>query len=184
MGPALKCCFYTKWDSVGEKYFFYCEPLSVGDSLWIRGGTCAHFSPQHWDFIHLRSMQALNAATVSVNSYVHVVSRRPCSFAVIHPCWLLQFFYLLFYTVPWTYGEGFNGDIPFRTECFKTSRSLYIVQLWLKVFVPIYCRRRLLSWWLSKSVIYEYSRMSLGVILLLHSFSSIWFYTGSMAYLV
>lgn len=32
--------------------------------------------------------------------------------------------------------EGFDRDFPFRTECPKVSRSLYIVQLWASVFIP------------------------------------------------
>lgn len=59
----------------------------------------------------------------------------------------------------------------FKTDCSKVSPSLHIVQLWVSVFVPIYCRRGLLCRWLSETLICKYSRMLLGVILSLHSFS-------------
>jgi hypothetical protein len=73
------------------------------------------------------------------------------------------------FSEPWV--EGCDRDIPFRAECSKVSHSLHIIWLWVSIFIPIYCRRKLLWWWLSKTLIYEYSRMSLGVTLLLCSFS-------------
>lgn len=66
---------------------------------------------------------------------------------------------------PW--GEGFLGYVSFSrslTLCTLTScESLY--------FYFIYCRKKPLFWWLSKTLIYEYSKVVLGVILLLSSFS-------------
>jgi hypothetical protein len=38
------------------------------------------------------------------------------------------------------------------------------------LIVLIFCRRKLFRWWLIKALIYEYSRMSSGLILLLYSF--------------
>jgi hypothetical protein len=55
------------------------------------------------------------------------------------PLWLVHSFCLLFQDVPW---------------------------VWVFVFAPIRCRRKILWWWLSKTLTYECSRMSLGVILL------------------
>lgn len=40
--------------------------------------------------------------------------------------------------------EKFEGDISFRTGCFKISHTLYIVQLWVSAFVPTCCRMKLL----------------------------------------
>ena len=51
------------------------------------------------------------------------------------------------------------------------SLTLRFVQLWISVFVPTYCGQELLWWWLSKTMTYNYSRMLLGVILLLGSSS-------------
>jgi hypothetical protein len=65
--------------------------------------------------------------------------------------------------------EGFDGDIHIRLSVPR-SRSLHTVWRWVSVFVPICYRRKLLWWWLSRALIYEYSRMPLGVIFL-HSFS-------------
>jgi hypothetical protein len=70
---------------------------------------------------------------------------------------------------PW--GKGLDRDIRFKAKYCKVFHSLYIVWLWVSVFVPIYCGRKLLWWLLSKRLIYEYRRMSWGASLLLHSFS-------------
>lgn len=66
--------------------------------------------------------------------------------------------------------EGFDGDILFRAEHSKVSCPLHTVRLWVSVLVPICCKRKLLQWWLRKPLIYEYSRMSPWVHLLLCSF--------------
>lgn len=111
-------------ETIGEKYFFYCEQLSTGDNLWVRNGTCALIS-QHWGLIWL----AGSACYQSLSSYVQVVSRRLCFLGVVYPHWLLKSFYLLSSKIPWASEERFNGDITFRTECFKASHSLFIVLL-------------------------------------------------------
>lgn len=53
----------------------------------------------------------------------------------------------------------------------QSSPSVDVIQLLVSVSVPIHCRRKFLSRWLTKTLIHEYSRMSLGVFLLLYSFS-------------
>lgn len=58
------------------------------------------------------------------------------------------------------------------------SHSLHIT--WLFSFVA----GESFSWWLSKVLIYEYHIISLGPILLLHSFSNVGIYPRSMGYLV
>jgi hypothetical protein len=60
--------------------------------------------------------------------------------------------------------EGFDGDVPFRSEWSKVSNSLNNVWLWISFFVPICCKRKLLWWWLN-SLIYKYSRISVRIIL-------------------
>lgn len=51
----------------------------------------------------------------------------------------------------------------------RSLLSLYIVWLWVSTLVPICCRKKLLWLWLGKKLTYEYSRMSLVIILLIHS---------------
>lgn len=65
----------------------------------------------------------------------------------------LQSFCLLICIDPEPWGEWFDGDILFRTECSQISYYLHIVQLWVGVLPPICCRRKLLQWWLSKALI-------------------------------
>ena len=69
---------------------------------------------------------------------------------------------------PELWWEGFDGDIPFRTECSKVSHCLPNVWLSVSLIVPICCTRKLLWWWMNKALIYEYSRMSLGVFSFIH----------------
>lgn len=69
------------------------------------------------------------------------------------------------------WGEGFDWDILFRDGCSMVSHSLPIVWLWVSVLVHFFWLRKLFWWWLTKVLITEYNRMSLGVMLLLCSFS-------------
>lgn len=64
---------------------------------------------------------------------------------------------------PWQ--KGFNGDIPFLAEFSNISHSAYC----LAVCIFIYFRRNL-WWWLSKTLIFESNKMTLGVILFLFYF--------------
>lgn len=73
---------------------------------------------------------------------------------------------------PWW--EEFDGDIPFRAKYSKVPHSLCIVWLWVSVFLLI-CQQEEISvimTVLCKALFYECSRVSLGVILLLHSLSN------------
>lgn len=74
---------------------------------------------------------------------------------------------------PELWGKGFNEIVPFRTEDSKVSCSLYIVQLWVSVLVPLYCKKKVLWWQLTEPLIHRYSNMSLGNIFLLCSISVI-----------
>lgn len=70
---------------------------------------------------------------------------------------------------------------------WTASKSLTLYTWSMGLYIPICCGRKLLWWWLSKTLIYEYSRSLLGVNLLLCSFISIvvfGFSPRSMAYLV
>jgi len=55
-------------------------------------------------------------------------------------------------------------------ECPNISHSQYIVRLLVSAFAPTRCKRKLLRWWLMMKLIHEYSRISIGIILLLCSF--------------
>lgn len=69
--------------------------------------------------------------------------------------------------------EGFDGCILSVAEGSSISYFLPIIWLWVSVFASI-CHRGKLPWrWLSRALIIEYSRISLGVILLFCSFSRI-----------
>lgn len=47
-----------------------------------------------------------------------------------------------------SWGEEFDGEISFRSESSEISHSLHIFWLWVFVFVPIGCMRKLHWWWL------------------------------------
>lgn len=64
----------------------------------------------------------------------------PCFLGVLYPLWLLKSSCPSTALFPEMWEEGFDEDIPFSTECFKVSHSLYIVQLWVSAFDPICCR--------------------------------------------
>lgn len=49
----------------------------------------------------------------------------------------------------------------------KTEHSFLYAQLLVSLLVPIYCKKKLLRWWLSEALTHGYRRVSLGVILLL-----------------
>lgn len=96
---------------------------------------------------------------------------------------------------PVSQGKGFNGDRPFKDVCPEVFYSLYKVWLWISLFVPIFGRTKFLWWWLSRALICEYSRITLGDIWLLFFCVSIfvlfafwnnsnWFYLRFLGYLV
>lgn len=99
--------------------------------------------------------------------YVHIISavfRRSCFFDVLHPLWL---FCLFFLGVPNAYVEELDRDISLE---LSVSRSLTLCTLCSYGCLNLFsftAKRKFLWWWLSKNLIYTYSRMSLGIILLL-----------------
>lgn len=104
---------HTQWDSVGENYCI-CNWLSIWDNYWL------------WNSTGPKTVQALFMLPQS--PWVHMrffscLFGDPWFFGVLHPrCFLPPL--LLFYE-PW--GEGIEGDIPFRTKCFEVSVSLCIM---------------------------------------------------------
>lgn len=79
------------------------------------------------------------------------------SFLLLHP------FSLFFCRAPELWREGVNGDCPFRAGGSKVCHGLCI-WLWVSVFVPTCCKRKLSWWCLNKPLFYVYSRISPGVI--------------------
>lgn len=84
---------------------------------------------------------------------------------------ILSGFYTLFVTsstVSWDLREIFNWDFLFRNEYSKVSHSWNSVWLWVCVFVPFCCRKKLSDDDQARhGSMNEYSRMWLGVFLLL-----------------
>ena len=118
------------------------------------------------------------AASVSVSSYglCSWWLRGPCFLLVIQSCWLLHSLYLHFHRLPGALREVFNKDNRFRLSV-SSSLTLHYVWFIISVFSPICCRSNFLWHWLSKVLICEYSKMSLGLIffLLLFSFGLVLF---------
>lgn len=70
------------------------------------------------------------AALVSVQRYVdHGDLEYFDFFGILHPFWLLDSFFFLFLKVFLYLSGGFEGDIPFRSECFEVSYSLHNVSI-------------------------------------------------------
>ena len=59
-------------------------------------------------------------------------------------------FHLFFHVDPWPL-QGFDANIPCRTECSKVSYSLHLVQLRFSVLIIIYCKKEFLWWVLNKA---------------------------------
>lgn len=137
--------------------------LDIASGLWTRACVCSFFgSSPSTDADPGSSWHSLD-----LGGLLFLVSSTPLGFYTLSASSSMGFFE--------TQGEGFDGDIPFRTECFKVSYSLHHVWLWESAFVPVCCRRELLWWCLSKALIYGYSRMSFRVILSLYFFRPVVF---------
>lgn len=115
-------------------------PIHVATSLWVHSycQLCQFYCV--WKTVSLVSSALSGSCNLSASSFTYACQ-------------------------PWD--EGLGEDIPLGTGCSKVSHSLYIVQLWLSIFVPIYYSKKSLWWWLNKTLVYGYSRMSWGFILLL-----------------
>lgn len=114
------------------------------------------YSSQPLDHIWLRLVQAL-----WVQMYAGAaVSRRPCFLAVLQPLRHLFLLPLLQGSLSPEEREGLAADIPLKAECSMVLHSLYTAQRLVSEFVPIYCKRKLLWWWLSKALIFEQNRIT------------------------
>lgn len=131
--------------------------------------TCVYFPSQHWDLIWIRYVQVVAislceficvSVLLCLEGLASFVSYLPLTFTFLLP---------LPQSPPKPRGEEFNGDIPFWTECSKLSLSARCLAVGL--CIPINHRKKLLWWWLGRIWCYEHSRMLLGVISKLCSFS-------------
>lgn len=143
-----------------RKIFFFDKWLLIGDSFWVKDVVCVCFLSQHWDPI--RPVRCL---------WVHVclgpaVFRRPCFLTVLYPLWLLQFPRLLFCRGPWTVKGGHWMETSY-SGLSVPSFLVLLLSSCESLLISVHCRRKLFWWWLSKTSVYECSRMPLGVFLLL-----------------
>ena len=81
----------------------------------------------------------------------------------------LGLLFLMLFPLPVLHGSlsqiGRDLMETFQDKPWSVPRFLHNVCLWVSVFVPNCCRAKLHWWQLSKALIYEYRRMSYGVIL-------------------
>jgi hypothetical protein len=153
-----------QWDFLGETNFSFASSfqLEIGSGSGM-GSWVTSFTLSDSD------MSRLCECCQSLWVYLCLspaVSRRPCFIGVLHLFWLLDSVHFFFCKVSRDRGEKFDGDIPFKTQCYKVSYSLHIVQLWITIFVPISCRMKLLWWHLRNTLIYEHGKIQLVIWLL------------------
>ena len=115
-------------ESHGENQLFICKWPSVGDSLWARDGDmCLLLSvlgPKQARPCCLSLCEFTVApALLCLEGLDSLVSSSPLALTLFLPL-LPQFI------EPW--GDGFDGDIPFRAECSEVS-PLHIFQLWVSI---------------------------------------------------
>lgn len=102
------------------------------------------------------------------------VPETVCTSLLLSRSWFLEALHTLCFLHSFTsFSPGFPS--PYGRDLMETSHlwlcvpgSFILHILWLWVFIPICCRRKLL-WKLTKALIYKQRRISLGVVLLLHS---------------
>lgn len=104
-------------------------------------------------------------------------------FAWCHPSLqFLQSFYFLFTNAP----RALSGIIKTSNLGMSVLKSLILCTLasCRPLFIPIYFKRKLFWWRLSEALLYRYSRMLLGVILLLYYFSRTVLFLSSLPHVL
>ena len=110
-------------------------------------GACVQLPNSCWVLFWLGLVQAL--CMLSLSLWVHM-GQSCCMwstwlFPCCHPSSLalnVSLTPLLNNLLPEPWGVMLDKIIPFKADCSKVSSlSLHIVQLWVSVFVPNYCRR-------------------------------------------
>lgn len=176
MGPALGCGWYTQWAFIGGNRFSLCQWVCQSQIVACKGwGQCPLHSliagtpsglnlcrPRAHchslcEFIYASVLLCLEG-TVSVKSFI---TSKSYDLSVSSSTQIFE---------PW--GEGFDEGIPFRTQCFRISRSLTLPNGCFCV-IPYIWQEEVSLMWIEKGTDAWYSGMSLGVILLLCSFSRI-----------
>lgn len=115
----------------------------------------ANFPSQYWNPICPRPVHAL--CTMSPPLWVHTCIVLLCPEGLVS---LMSFPTLVLSIILPPAPQG--SLIPEGKDLrLSVPRPLTLCILWVSVLVLTYCRRKLLWWWLSKMLIYEYSRMQL-----------------------
>ena len=148
-----------------RKLIVTCEWLSVEDSFWVRNGClCALHSEQGCHLVET-CIDIVPAARIPVCSFLHV-SVMLCLEGLALCCPLSPLSLTIFLPILLYVSLSPNGRDLMKMSHLRLTAPRFLILCSL----PICCRRKLWRW-LSLALIYEYHRMSLGVILMLHSFS-------------
>lgn len=119
-----------------------------------------HFSEQGtyiFEFVQAPSMLRVSLSYVSP-----VASGRHCFIAVIHSHQLLEFFCLLFCTVPWTLrGESLKKTSYLRLSVTKTC-FLHIVLVWIRVSSHLLQEEAILTFESVEIVVWSYLQCCLS----------------------
>lgn len=99
------------------------------DFNFVLCGFCL-FLLSEWGPIGSWSVQALCILLQSLWGYIKLGPVSLGSFIPL-PQSLTIVLPLLLFGLPDLWGDGLDGDLLFRMECYKVSQSLHIVQLWL-----------------------------------------------------
>ena len=117
-------------------------------------------------------------------SFVHVNLKGTAFLMFSIPSRFYIFFFFLLKKVSWALWIGIWWRNTLELNVSR-SLTLYIFSGHESLFIYLYWRRKLLWWWLSMSLNYVYSRMSLRVILELPFLKSVFLvYRRSLTYLV
>lgn len=130
-----------------------------------------HFYSQQWDSTRHSHVQAPCLLPQTVNSYLYFscyVKKVLPPLGILYPLALTIFLSPAEFL---RYGrQSIVWNILFTLGLKILSVSAHRLAEGA-YFIPIYCRRKLLLWWLRKTLIYSCNRMSFGAMLLLFTFS-------------
>lgn len=121
----------------------FCKKLTVGIKFWFRVGFRVHFASQFRDPVCLTLCKSVHAAAGSGCSYVLMCSYvcQLCCF--LGPCFLVSSIlcglhqHLISSSARFSesWGQIFDGKLPFRTECFQISHFLLLCLLFRCGFI-------------------------------------------------
>ena len=120
------CGLNTQWDSIGDKFSFVSHGhLTIASSSVM--GSCVYFSLGTGSPLAC-TCQALCMPLQSLWFIMYVRPVVPGSHGflrVLHPHCLMHSFYCLCGDISSSWQEEFDGDITFRSECYKVSYSAH-----------------------------------------------------------